>query len=239
MRPPAPVLAVAAVAAAAVLIEVGSGRLVEREPADDPGIAEAVANGGEEAGRKSIPVVGNTDNRMPVRPVAPGIVAVPPIETATLLRVEPRRPLSPIGQAPDPADGPPEETILYRPVATAAGHIAAQGYEIEFAGIVVTPADETCGTASSSWPCGIHARTAFRNLLRGRAVACVVPPVPSEETLIVDCRLGELDPAAWLVEQGWAHAEPGGAYAGLEAAARAARRGLFRDASASPFASGD
>ena len=162
-----------------------------------------------------------------VRPVAPDIVAVPPVETAELLRVEERQPLSDIGRAPDPRDLPPEETILHRPVATAAGAFEAQGHKVVLAGIVVTPADEMCGEGGRQWPCGIHARTAFRTWLRGRALTCTVRPVPVDEAVVSDCRLGSQSAAEWLVSQGWVRAAQVGPYAGLDATAQKERRGLF------------
>ncbi len=165
-----------------------------------------------------------------IRPVAPDVVAVPEIDRRSLERVEQRQPLSPIGRAQDPADGPPRETILHRPVVSAAGAFEAMGYRVALQGIAVTAVDETCG--DDAWPCGVHARTAFRNWLRGRALACVVPRVAPEEVVVTTCTLAKQDPAAWLVSQGGAHALANGPYAQMEEQARAANRGLFGEAPA-------
>lgn len=167
-----------------------------------------------------------------IRPVAPDVVAAPPVDYGRLERVEPRNPLSEIGVARSPAEGPPKQTILFRPLATGGGSFLSLGHKVELAGIVPTAASETCVSDGVSWPCGVHARTAFRNWLRGRALSCVVPPVPTAETVVTDCRLGKQDPAAWLVSFGWALAEPRGPYHELEQAARDARRGMFAAAPA-------
>lgn len=172
-----------------------------------------------------------------IRPVAPDIVAVPEIDRRSLERVGQRQPLSPIGQAEDPADGPPRETILHRPVVSAAGAFEAMGYSVALQGIAVTAVDETCG--DDAWPCGVHARTAFRNWLRGRALSCVVPRVAPEEVVVTRCTLAKQDPAAWLVSQGWAHGLANGPYAQMEERARAANRGLFGEAPAAPPSGGE
>lgn len=170
-----------------------------------------------------------------VRPVSPDIVAPPPLEPHRLERIDPRAPLGPIGRAPVPSEGPPKETVLHRPVASAAGAFEAMGYRVVLAGLRPTPADETCGAGGVSWPCGVHARTAFRNWLRGRALACVVPPAPPAGAVTTPCRLGTLDAGAWLAAQGWARPEPGdGRYAAQAKEARAARRGLYGSGPAAP-----
>lgn len=174
-----------------------------------------------------------------VRPVAPEVVALPPVEQQALVRIEERAPLGPMGRAYAPSEGPPKETVLHRPLVDAAGAFSARGYDIVLAGLLPTPADETCTAAGVSWPCGVHARTAFRNWLRGRALACVVPPAPPAEAVVTPCRLGSRDAGEWLVAQGWALADPAdGRYAAQAKVAREARRGLHgpAPASAAPFA---
>lgn len=162
-----------------------------------------------------------------VRPVAPDIIGAPVIEPGRFERIEERQPLSPMGRATDPRDLPPQPTALHRPVVTAAGAFEAQGHTVVLGSIDVTGADMQCGEAGRQWPCGIHARTAFRTWLRGRALSCVVTPVPVQETVISDCTVGGQNPAEWLVSQGWVRASSGGPYADLGARAEQERRGLF------------
>lgn len=164
--------------------------------------------------------------REPVgRPVAPDIAA-PQLDVTDLERIDPREPLSPLGAPEDPASRPPGETLLLRPVAIAAGSFEAQGHRVTLEGIDIVEPDETCESEGRSWPCGVHARTAFRNYLRGRAISCTVPATQSEETVVSRCTIANADPAAWLVSQGWARAEPGGPYEEQQREAIEARLGI-------------
>ena len=167
-----------------------------------------------------------------VRRVAPQIAGLPQIDPATLERVEaPRPPEQAAAQQQNAHDPSLKEKLLYRPLATGAGSFRAQGYNVTLAGLEPTGSDETCGNDIDAWPCGIHARTAFRNWLRGRALTCIGPATPPEGgTVAADCRLGNQDPAEWLVAQGWARAEPDGPFAVLGETAQQQRRGLFGSA---------
>ena len=160
------------------------------------------------------------------RRIAPDAFAIPETADGDLVRQEARAPLSPLGAASDPAAMPPRETILHRPVAQAAGLLEAQGHRIALAGITVVDAEETCEHQGRQWPCGAHARTAFRNYLRARALSCVVPSVPQAEILTIDCTVAGSDPALWLAENGWVR-EGTAAYADAIEKARDERRGLF------------
>lgn len=175
-------------------------------------------------------------SQQPSRPVASDIIAAPAIEPHLLERIEPRAPLADVQQTPETASepqthpavaGPSQQTILHSPVALAAGMIEAQGHTIVLADIIPTNPDERCSDNANEWSCGIYARTAFRNWLRGRALTCIVPAQPSQETVISECMLGNLNPAEWLVEYGWARAQPDSALVALEDIAREERRGIF------------
>ena len=216
------------VAAAAATLQVAGSRIIAGETTsqqefmlevpDDTDIAQP----DPDTDTATVPAIPHR-----ARPVAPDVVAIPPVETSELLRVEEREPLSEIGRAPDPRDLPPQEMVLHRPVASAAGAFAAQGHSVVLDGIEVTAADETCGQGEAAWKCGVHARTAFRRWLRGRALTCVVRPVPITETVVTACRLGTQDAADWLVSQGWVKAAPGGPYEELGEIAMREGRGLF------------
>lgn len=161
-----------------------------------------------------------------VRAIGPDLITAPPVDATRLERVEPRQPLGELALAPDPATMPPAETLLYRPVALSAGLIEAQGHRIRLDGIEALPEDATCESAGRSWPCGLHARGAFRAWLRGRAVSCTVRPVAIDETVVSACRLGAQDAAEWLAQQGWTRSATG-AYADVLEEARAAGRGIY------------
>lgn len=147
----------------------------------------------------------------------------------TSQRIEPRDPLSDIGQALPPKPKPPGEwkgTILFNPVATAAGLIEAKGYTLAIAGVKAVGADETCNYQGRDWPCGLRARAAFRAWLRARAVTCIVPPDPERDTIVAECSVGKQNVAEWLVANGWARAE-GDTYAALGDTASKTAKGIF------------
>ncbi|MDN2568554.1 thermonuclease family protein, partial [Aquibium sp. A9E412] len=114
--------------------------------------------------------------------------------------------------------------------ATAAGRLEAEGLTVLLSGLQVVEPDRLCDAADGgTWPCGMRARTAFRGLLRGRAVACDLDDgaAGGAGTVTARCALAGRDLGRWLVEHGWALAAPGGPYGQAAAAARAERRGLF------------
>ncbi|MHB2266207.1 thermonuclease family protein [Aliihoeflea sp. PC F10.4] len=147
-------------------------------------------------------------------------------------RIAPREPLSPLGAPEDPATRPPRETLLHRPVVIAAGEFEAQGHRVALEGIEIVQPEETCERSGRSWPCGVYARTAFRNYLRGRSISCTVPGMPGEEIVVSRCMIGNADPAAWLVAQGWARAASGGPYEEQQSEAIEGRRGVHAAAPA-------
>ncbi len=160
------------------------------------------------------------------RPVGSDLVAIPQVEPETLVRVEPREPLSLFGQPLPPPKV--DNSRIHRPVAEAAGRILGQGLLVEVAGVDIVEPEEICLDPDGfEWPCGMRARTAFRGLLRGRAVSCDVPPDYEEPEIATQCSLGALDLGRWLVANGWGRAAPGGPYADMEQSAREAEKGIF------------
>lgn len=143
-----------------------------------------------------------------VRRIAPGAIAAPTVRQAALVREAPRKPLSPPPRSKvQPADLRKEtrkQRLLFNPVATAAGRIEAEGFRIVLDGIEPVPVDRVCRAEGKTVPCGMMARTAFRNWLRGRAVRCEVPDIASDVELVSECTVAGADVAAWLVEHGWA-----------------------------------
>jgi endonuclease YncB( thermonuclease family) len=153
-----------------------------------------------------------------------------PGTTRRYQRVEPRAPLSELGQAKQlqvrkPADW--DGTSLHRPVSNAAGTFEAMGYSVTVAGTEPVGADETCNFKGASWPCGARARTAFRSFLRGRAVICALPAGAEPGAITAECRIGTDNMGEWLVENGWARAATGGPYAELGEKAQSAAKGVY------------
>jgi endonuclease YncB( thermonuclease family) len=157
------------------------------------------------------------------RAVRPEMIAPPQVGPGQLVRVEPRQPLSPLGRAGRHGPEGPRPTSLFQPLATAAGIVQSKGYTVQLKGIDIVAADETCTYRGAEWNCGVVARTAFRNFLRGRALACVLPEEEGKSFTLA-CTLGKEDPALWLARYGWAKAGSDKTYA--EAVAEARRQGI-------------
>ncbi|MBK5565243.1 thermonuclease family protein [Ensifer sp. SSB1] len=171
------------------------------------------------------------------RAIEPQQFGLPDTVTSTPLeRVEPRAPLS---EQDKQAKSAAEPTILYRPVAVAAGVIQFDKLTLQIGGIEPEQADRTCETGGKSWPCGIVARTAFRNFLRARAVSCDMPEGSAGSSATASCSLGGQDLAAWLVDNGWATPLPGSPLETRADAARQAKLGFYgedpRDLSHTPM----
>ncbi|MBE7183371.1 MAG: thermonuclease family protein [Methylobacterium mesophilicum] len=150
--------------------------------------------------------------------------AKPEIDPQTGLERLPARP--PLSKPEKPEA--PKPTLLYRPVATAAGRLEAGGHVVEVQGVKVTEADQVCDAPDGkSWACGIVARTAFRNWLRNRAVLCTVPDKPSSAVVKSACTVGNEDAATWLVANGFAETDDGGPYAKAQAEAKQVGRGIW------------
>jgi len=160
------------------------------------------------------------------RPVAAGEMVLPPAEAGRLERVEPRAPLGELAQPVVRKRDP--RTLLFKPVATAAGRIESGGVTVSLAGIGIVEPDETCtDAAGKSWPCGARARAAFRMFLRGRAVDCALPSDLAVKQATAECTLAGHDLGEWLAETGWARATPDSPYAAQVEAARKAGLGIF------------
>ncbi|WP_349437123.1 hypothetical protein [Pararhizobium sp. A13] len=104
-----------------------------------------------------------------VRDIAPEQFSLPEeVAAKPLERIEARQPLS------DPVAKPePVPSVLRHPVALSAGLIQFDGDRLlQLDGLVSQTAARTCDATGKSWPCGIVARTAFRNFLRARALLC-------------------------------------------------------------------
>lgn len=217
------------VIAALGLIVIGSGLFAARSLLVDEPAAEGRAAGAPaEAAAPAAPVEPAAAKAARVRPVAPDVVAQPQVQPDELQRVEPRDALSRFAQ---PLPKPPPRNLgrVYRPYIDAAGRVAGSGVVVTLVGIEVTSPDRTCTDAEGhKWPCGMRARSAFRGFVRGRALACDLPPELTEKSYTVACTLGGRDVGEWLVQQGWVLPAPGSdRYAQLASEAREAGRGMF------------
>ncbi len=171
------------------------------------------------------PLKQNTVQKTGPRVIAPVQFAQPFAEHASQLeRIEPRQPLTP----PTPVDTTPRATLLHRPKVVAAGMVSYKQGVLTFEDIDPVRPEEMCdGPTGDPWPCGIIARTAFRNFLRGRALACVVSQGQWDDGVVASCLVGKQDPAAWLVSHGWSRASRQSTYGKMHAEARAQSKGLY------------
>ncbi len=165
------------------------------------------------------------------RLVAPAEVAPPELDADGLQREAPREPLSQLGLAlppPPPPKNPWAGKPLFRPVAIESAVFESSGHTVAIEGVKSMAADETCSYGGETWSCGVRARAAFRMWLRGRALVCQIPEAEQENAVMRGkCRLAKQDVGGWLVENGWALADPDGPYAQAGEKARSAGLGVF------------
>ncbi|MDO9416318.1 thermonuclease family protein [Pararhizobium sp.] len=182
----------------------------------------------EEPAEGKTPETGTTtkvENGVPVRQVAPEEFSLPAdVEAKPLERIAAREPLSKI----EPVEKKAEKTLLLRPLAISAGAIRFGQGLVELDGLSGPTLNRTCaGPDGKTWPCGMMARTALRNFIRGRALTCTVPGADFTGTVTASCELGGKDVALWLAENGWAEPAPGSTLNKLAEEAKAKGLGLF------------
>jgi endonuclease YncB( thermonuclease family) len=228
----ATVLGVAMVAVLGIAIRTGGAALVKAETPSVDIIEpdDASAPEPEAPARPSAPVgPAAQPHAVAARPVAPDLIAPMDLDLSKIEREQPRLPLGEMGLAHPPAPDATDwkGTVLFRPVAGSSGGFEAMGRHIDIAGIEGLKPEETCDDHGYSWPCGMRARTAFRNWLGGRSIECDIPKDAPEGPASVRCKRGKQDAGAWLVVNGWARAAPGGPYGEEEKKARDSRKGIF------------
>ena len=203
--------------------------------ADVPGLGDGSDSADTETGGSADPALTETpDADRPaklerpdkaVRDIAPEQFGYPEEVTAQPLeRIEARKPLSQPVARPEPVPA-----VLRHPVALSAGLIQFGDRLLQLDGIEPQKADRVCGEQGKTWPCGMVAKTAFRNFLRARALVCTVPKNGWQGTLTAACSVNATDPAAWLAENGWADAPEKSPLSVKVAAARQSRLGFFGD----------
>lgn len=148
------------------------------------------------------------------------------VSRTPLDEVKPEPPLADQDNATKAAAKP---TVLYRPVAIAAGLIQFDKLTLQLEGIEPEQAERTCESNGKTWPCGVVARTAFRNFLKARALSCNLPEGAVGPSATASCSLGAQDVATWLVDNGWATPLPGSPLEKRAEAAQKAKRGFYGD----------
>ncbi len=228
MRPTVPILAATALALIGYGV-VSGGRLLQQERAEaalPAATAIAVAEPTEPAAPAALPAPVVKRTAIASRLIAPKIVAPPALDSEDLVWAAPRAPLSELSQALPPKPEP-LSNILFRPLAVESAVVEVAGRKVAIAGTGSVGVDETCDFEGKSWVCGVHARTAFRMWLRGRALHCDLPPDANGDVVTTACVIGKQDAGQWLVSNGWARAAAGGPYAEAQSQAQAAKKGIF------------
>jgi endonuclease YncB( thermonuclease family) len=102
--------------------------------------------------------------------------------------------------------------------------------EVRLWGIDAPELHQSCDGPTGSYACGMAARTALRDLIRGRTISCRQLDVDRYGRSVCICRDGGSEINLALLQQGWAVAyrNPGFAYIKAEAAARAKGLGVWQ-----------
>ena len=147
-----------------------------------------------------------------------------------------------------PTTGPAESTddgvnlVGTRPRETVQADVAGRArvidgdtievgaVRIRLFGVDAPESAQRCLAGGRHWPCGEQATRALVRHIDSRSVACEERDQDRYGRIVAVCRYGGQDVNAWLVREGWAMAyrRYSSAYAGEEASAKVAKRGVWR-----------
>ena len=103
----------------------------------------------------------------------------------------------------------PETERLFEEIQVLpSGLLKSKEFSIQLFGIEIPNRNRICLYASGArWACGLRAHAAVRNLVRGRSIKCAIT-VEMGNALIGQCKLGQSDISASLLEAGWVNLAP-------------------------------
>jgi hypothetical protein len=216
-------LLIAGILSAVVLVQKGQARIAAEAAATAASEAKARETAAQPSGASS------NAQATPDAPV-PGPAAADP--SASQAQPAPATPASNAVDAKPPAPKPAEPAapafqVVAKPAIVAAGVLGATRGRVTLKDIAPLDPAEVCGQGASAWPCGQLAATQFGRFLRGRSVNCDIADPAWQGDVMARCTLGKEDVGAWLVEQGWARAQPGSPYEEAGRKAEADKRGIF------------
>lgn len=204
---------------AVVLVQKGQARIAAEAAATAAAEARAreEAEQAEKAGPQAAPEALTTAGAQPSA-AGPALASDASTDAALPAKSEAQN-------AAEPAA--PAFQVIARPAIVAAGVLETTRGRVTLKDIAPLDPAETCGQGTSTWPCGQLAATQFRRFLRGRSVTCDIADPDWQGEVTARCTLGKEDVGGWLVEQGWARAQPGSVYEEVGRKAEADRRGIF------------
>ena len=125
---------------------------------------------------------------------------------------------------------PIQADVAGRALVIDGDTIEVGSVRIRLFGLDAPESAQTCLEGSRHWPCGEQATRALVGRIDGRSIACEERDQDRYGRIVAVCRYGGQDVNAWLVREGWAMAyrRYSSAYAGEEASAKAAKRGVWR-----------
>ena len=115
--------------------------------------------------------------------------------------------------------------------------LSVGGARVRLHGIDAPERGQRCRAGGARWDCGRDATRALEARIGSGSVACEARDRDRYGRTVAVCRVAGADLNAWMVAQGWAFAYRKYArdYVGEEAAARAAKRGVWRGEAVAPW----
>ena len=112
-----------------------------------------------------------------------------------------------------------------------------RGTRVRLHGIDAPESGQSCRAGGRRWHCGREATRALSGRLGGRTVACEERDRDRYGRVFAVCRAGNGNVNAWMAAEGWAFAyrKYSRSYVAEEAAAKAARRGIWRGDVVAPW----
>ncbi len=110
----------------------------------------------------------------------------------------------PAKKQPSPPPRSPKPIQWSHPLVISSGVLKSGNRIIKLEGIKPLPLEGMCQDDQGNlWPCGMFARTALRQFVRGRSIACSPSQAVESTILKTRCQLAGFDISAWIVWQGW------------------------------------